>query len=61
MAKKGSVDKWLCQVYNTRKGADIDDWENFDEFCDEHDVLDEFIPPKKKQSTKREKYRDDEE
>lgn len=62
MAKKGQVDKWLCQVYNSRKGGfDAEDWDDFDEFCEENDVADEFIPSKKKQSSKREKYVDDEE
>lgn len=61
MAKKGAVDKWLCQVYNSRGSFKADDWDDFDEFCEENDVVGEFVPSKKKQTTKREKYLGDEE
>ena len=62
MAKKGAVDKWLCQVYNSRNaGFDADVWDDFDEFCEENDISDEFVQGKKRNSVKREKYHDDEE
>jgi hypothetical protein len=61
MAKKGAADKWLCQVYNSRGGFKDDDWDDFDELCKEHDMTDEFVPGKKKQPVKREKYQDTDE
>lgn len=57
MAKKGPADKWLCQVYNSKNGGfKSDDWDNFDEFCEENDMADEFLIKKKKQPVKKEKY-----
>lgn len=62
MAKKGgNVDKMLCQIYNSRGNLnfDLDEW---DEFCEENDLDEEFVSGgRKKQTNKRETYDTDDE
>ena len=61
MAKKGgNVDKMLCQIYNSRGNLnfDLDEW---DEFCEENDLTDEFAGgTRKRQPAKKDTYEDDE-
>lgn len=61
MAKKGGkVDKMLCQIYNSRGNLnfDLDEW---DEFCEENDLTEEFSGGnRKRQPVKRDTYEDDE-
>ncbi len=62
MAKRGSgVDKMLCQIYNSRGGRAFDE-DEWDEFCEENDLTDEFAGGnQKRQPAKRDAYIDDEE
>ncbi len=62
MAKKGRGidDKMLCKIYNSR-GSQAFDEDEWDEFCEENDLEDEFVGgSRKKQPTKRDTYEDEE-
>lgn len=54
MAKKGNRidDKQLCHLYNSKrqsfKTENKDEHDGFDDFCEENDLVEEFITPKRK-------------